>query len=154
MLNKLIGSLMVLFVMSAGLTGCGTLFTGSSSMFAISSEPEKAKVYVNGMYIGTTPTSTPLKRDKDYNIVVKKEGYEDASAVITRSFNAVAILNLLSPICWIVDIVTGGMWKFDRDGVTVDLDPVSKKAHVPTIIPGKGFKMKVLDNGKTVVYQP
>jgi hypothetical protein len=139
--------------MILSLNGCGSLFTGTSAMFTITSEPEKAKVYVNGLYIGTTPASTSLKKDKDYNIVVKKEGYEDASAIITRSFNAVAILNLLSPICWIVDIVTGGMWKFDREGVTVTLDPISKKTTHNSIIPSEGMSVKKLKNGKTAIYQ-
>lgn len=139
--------------MTISFSGCGTLFTGTTTLFTISSEPEKAKVYVNGLYIGTTPTSTSLKKDKDYNILVKKEGYEDASAVVTRSFNAVSILNLLSPICWIVDIVTGGMWKFDREGVTVSLDPIKKKTTNTGITPGKGMSLKTLKDGKTAVYQ-
>lgn len=146
-------SLSIISLLIFSLSGCGTLFTGSSEMVGINSEPAKAKVYVDGMYIGTTPTTTSLKRDKDHNIVIKKEGYEDASANITRSFNAVSILNLLSPICWIVDIVTGGMWKFDRTGITVELEPIQKKSAMKSqIIPADGMKMKQLSSGKTAVY--
>ncbi len=135
------------------LNGCGTLFTGTSSVFTISSEPGKAKVYVNGLYVGTTPISTSFKKDKDYNIVIKKEGYDDASTVITRSFNPVSILNLLSPLCWIVDVVTGGVWKFDRDGVTVTLDSVSKRTTQNSIVPSEGMSIKKLEDGKVAVYQ-
>lgn len=142
----------VLSIITFTLTGCGSLFTGTSTLFTITSEPEKAKVYVNGLYVGTTPTTTSLKKDRDYNILVKKEGYEDASAVITRSFNAVAILNLLSPLCWVVDIVMGGLWKFDTEGVNVSLDPISKK-QASKVIPGDGMSIKVLENGKTAIYQ-
>ena len=147
---NLISSIFILLLLSSS---CGTLFTGSSNLVGINSEPEKAKVYVNGMYIGLTPTSASLKRDKDHSIVLKKEGYEDASAVITRSFNGVAILNLLSPICWIVDIVTGGMWKFEREGITVEMEPIKTASKSPiNILPANGMEIKKLENGKTAIY--
>lgn len=133
------------------ITSCGTLFTGTSSTFIISSEPDKAKVYVNGMYSGQTPTSMILKKDKDYNIVLKKDGYEDASAIVSRSFNLVSILNLLSPLCWLVDVVTGGVWKFDQEGVTVQMDPIKNKSGSIQI--DSSLKMTTLKNGKTAIYQ-
>lgn len=109
-------------IMMLTFSGCGTLFTGTSELVTISSEPEKGKVYVNGTYIGLAPASASLKRDQDHVIVVKKEGYEDASATLTRKFNAVAILNTVGLLCWIVDAVTGGMWKFDRNMISVQLE--------------------------------
>lgn len=107
--------------------GCATIFTGSSDNVGIMSEPQGGKVYINGNFMGNTPATLNLKRDKDYNIMVKKDGYEPASATLTRSFNAVAILNLAGLLCWVVDIVTGAMWKFDRDAVTVTLEKSGTK---------------------------
>lgn len=107
-------------------SGCATIFTGTSDTVAFHSEPSGAKVYLNGNYMGNTPTSLSLKRDRDYNVMVKKDGYEPGSAMVGRSFNAVSLLNLTSILCWLVDLVTGAVWKFDRDVVTVSLDPVGK----------------------------
>ena len=121
-------NLMVLFVMMISLSGCGTLFTGTSEMINIASEPEKAKVYVNGVHMGTTPLQVSLKRDQDHMIMVKKEGYEDASATLVRKFNPVAILNLISILCWVVDAVTGGIWKFERNALTVTMEPLTPSA--------------------------
>jgi hypothetical protein len=146
-------SRVVILLLAVVLVSCATLFTGSSDLVGINSTPEGGKVSVDGMYMGISPVTVSLKRDKDHMIVVKKDGYVDATAVLTRSFNAVAILNLLSPICWIVDIVTGGMWKFDHSAVGVELQPLKAASKNPSsIIPGKGMAMKKIKNGKTAVY--
>ncbi len=105
-------------------TSCGTIFTGSSDLVTINSNPPGAKVSVDGMYIGVAPVITSLKRSNDHVILVRLDGYRDTNAVITRSLNAIAILNLLNPICWIIDAVTGGAWKFDRDVIGVELEPI------------------------------
>lgn len=134
--------------------GCATVFTGTSDTVTIKSEPSGAKIYLNGNYEGDTPTSLILKRDKDYNVMLKKAGFENTSATITRSFNAVSILNLLSPLCWIVDVVTGALWKFDRNTITVTLEKINLAAH--SIIPGRiaAAKDMVIDayNGKTGIF--
>jgi hypothetical protein len=121
MFKRFINSLVCLILLIS-VSGCGTLFSGTSELVTITSLPEKAKVYVNGLYIGVTPVPTSLKRDQDHSVIVKKDGYEDASAVLTRKFNAVSILNTISILCWIVDAVTGGMWKFDRNVISVELE--------------------------------
>ena len=107
-------------------SSCGTIFSGTSDLVTITSNPIGAKVSVDGMYIGVSPVTTTLKRSNDHMVLVRLDGYVDATAVITRSFNAVSILNLLSPICWLVDVVTGGIWKFDRDILGVELEPIKK----------------------------
>ncbi len=120
-------SLMLSLVLLVSVSGCGTLFTGSTEMVNINSTPNKAKVHVNGGYMGTTPVTLSLQKDRDYIILVKKEGYEDATATLTRRFNATSILNLISILCWVVDVVTGGLWKFERNNITVDLEQVPVK---------------------------
>lgn len=117
-------NLLIFTVMVISASGCGTMFSGTSELVTISSEPVKGKVYVDGVYIGSTPATASLKKDQDHIIIVKSDGYEDASATLTRKFNAVAILNTIGILCWIVDAVTGGLWKFDRNLISVELEPV------------------------------
>lgn len=150
-----IGRIIGLFVLISYLMSCATLFSGSSDTVSILSEPSSAKVYVNGNYVGNTPVSNVLKRDKDYNILVKKDGYEPGNATLTRSFNAVAILNLINLLCWVVDAVTGAMWKFDQTAVTVTLEK-SKATATYTYSPGKvvagAGMMLTRQNNKFLIY--
>lgn len=136
--------------------GCATLFTGSSDTVTVNSEPSGAKVYLNGMYMGLTPVSPSLKRDKDYAVILKKEGYQDTSANISRSFNLVSILNLGSILCWVVDLVTGAIHKFDTNGITVTMEKEGKKsALIPTtdslVVVGPGLKKMSKDNRIIIV---
>lgn len=108
------------------LSSCGTIFSGTSGVVTFTSNPSGAKVSVDGMYIGVTPVTTSLKTNNDHIVIIKLDGYQDATAMVTRGFNGVSILNLLSPVCWIVDIVAGGLWKFDRDVIGVELDSIKK----------------------------
>ena len=107
-------------------TSCGTLFTGTSDLVTINSLPTGAKVSIDGMYVRIAPATTTLKRSNDHIVLVRLDGYVDTTAVVTRSFNAISILNLLNPICWVIDVVTGGVWKFDRDVLGVELEPIKK----------------------------
>jgi hypothetical protein len=84
-------SLLLCSVLLLSTSACGTLFSGTSELVTITSEPEKSKVYVNGAYIGITPASVSLKRDQDHVILVKKEGFDDATATLTRKFNAIGL---------------------------------------------------------------
>lgn len=72
-------------------------------------------------YRGKTPLNVSLNTNKDYNIRVSKQGYEEAHAQVSRVFNPTAILNLLSFLCWIVDFATGAVWTFDETKITVEL---------------------------------
>lgn len=116
----------MLVIVMLTLSSCGTILSGTSGVVTFTSNPSGAKVSVDGMYVGMTPVTTSLKTNNDHIVLVKLDGYQDASAVVTRGFNGLSILNLLSPICWIVDIVAGGLWKFDRETIGVELDPVKK----------------------------
>lgn len=115
-------NLIKILLFSVLTTSCATVFTGTTQRMTINSEPQNAKLYLNGNFVGTTPYTGSFKKSKDYNITVKKEGYVPGTAVASRSLNAVAILNLTSPISWIIDIATGALWQFDQDGFTIPLE--------------------------------
>ena len=121
----LTGTTLVAFATSVG---CATIFTGTSDSVTIQSEPSGAKIFVDGVYSGKTTVSISMKRNQDHHILIKKEGYEDATTTVTRSLNVVSILNLTSILCWVVDVVTGAMWKFDQHGISVTLDKLGKQS--------------------------
>jgi hypothetical protein len=134
--------------------GCATLFTGTSDTVLINSEPPGGKVMINGNFMGTAPVSLSLKRSRDYEIMIKKEGYETTSALLNRTFNFVTVLNLGWICCWVLDFVTGAAWRFERDTVTVLLTKeTGKTTGLPS--PGRvlaGANLVVAPyNGKTAV---
>ncbi len=141
-----------LAIVTAAGASCATIFTGSDGTVSINSEPQDAKVTVSGNYMGNTPLKISLKRDKDYNLTLKKEGYAPATAVVTRSFNAVSILNLFGVLCWVVDILTGAMWKFEPDQITVMLEKTSHPS-AGQLVPGRGL-VSVPYEGKMALVLP
>lgn len=101
------------------LAGCATMFSGSTDNVVINSEPSGARVTINGVYQGIAPVTVNLKRDKDYKIILQRDGFQETSAILHRKFNAIALLNLINPICWAVDAATAAIWKFERNEITV-----------------------------------
>lgn len=106
------------------LNSCATLFKGSTEEINFSSEPAGAKVYVNGMLLGTSPVQLELKSNKVYNIEFKKEGFETRTVVLNNSVGAgwivLDILGGVIPI--IVDAATGDWYKLDQEHVNAILE--------------------------------
>jgi len=104
------------------LAGCATIISGTTGDITISSSPSGASVYVSGQYYGKTPVQVNLSRSHEYTVLVKKKGYTHATASIQREFNALSILNLVLIPLWMVDVITGALWEFDKDAIHVTLD--------------------------------
>ncbi|MEO0310766.1 MAG: hypothetical protein RIQ89_423, partial [Bacteroidota bacterium] len=54
------------------MTSCATLFTGTKQTVQINSKPSGAKVQVDGIDRGTTPTAVKLKKGNDGQVVTLK----------------------------------------------------------------------------------
>lgn len=76
------------------LTSCATIISGSRQKVEITSEPTSAKVYINEIEIGNTPVQQNLKRNQEYNLVLKLDGYETYETKLERKFNAWYIGNI------------------------------------------------------------
>lgn len=62
-------SILVLIMVSSG---CATIIDGSSQPVNFNSSPNGARIYVNGMEVGTTPLSMLMKRSKTTMILAKR----------------------------------------------------------------------------------
>ena len=106
------------------LFGCATLFNDKNPAVSFMSQPEAAKIYVNGSYMGETPTAVKLKTDKDYTIEFRKEGYPTKTYFLNNKVGAgwivLDILGGLIPI--IVDAATGAWYEFTEENVIVILE--------------------------------
>lgn len=59
-------------------TAALVVFPGAvRKVVTITSEPSEGKVWINGVYRGKTPVEIPYNWNWFYDIVVKKDGYQD-----------------------------------------------------------------------------
>ena len=112
-------------VISVVINGCATILTGSTDTISFDSDPEGAKIMMEGLEIGKTPASITLKRPgfSDKEVILKLEGYEDRRFILQKEFNAIAILNFAGWVGWIIDIATGSVFKYSRKAYDMDLEP-------------------------------
>src|SRR5690625_7796757 len=58
------------------LTGCATAIKGRSQTIPVASEPDGADIIVNDSNVGGTPAEGELRRKRDHQIIIKKQGYK------------------------------------------------------------------------------
>lgn len=106
------------------LSGCATIFSGSSDNVTIKSVPDGAKVEINGNSVGRTPVTVPIKRSlTPPQVQLKLDGYDSKFVVLQNSFNALSILNVFFFPGFIVDAATGTLMKYDLTTYETELDP-------------------------------
>lgn len=134
--------LLVACVVAGTLTGCASIFNGSTHAVTIHSAPQEgAAVTVTNragqtVHNGTTPLTLTLARGagyfkgESYTIRLKKPGFADKEITITPTVSGWYIGNILfgGLIGMLgVDPATGGMYVFP-DTVTGTLDPAAAKS--------------------------
>ena len=111
-------------VIAVSSTSCATIFTGTRQNVTINSTQPESEVYVNNAYKGKTPAKFKVnKKGKDEVITVKKEGYLSQDLKPQKGFNAISILNLLNPIAWGIDLLTGAVNRVTPNEYNVKLEP-------------------------------
>lgn len=105
-------------------TSCSTIFNGDKSDVRISSNPNDARIFVNGLEIGKTPAVLKLKRGDRHIIEVKKEGYQtlrlETSNTITGWFWGNIICGGILGI--VIDLATGNAYDVDPSTIVVTLE--------------------------------
>ena len=89
-------SMVTLVVM---MSSCATVFKGNHSKVKLRSEPQGARVFVNGIFHGETPLKLYLKSNKNYVIEFRKPGYKP----VIRQIKPLLCHRVLAPIAPIVD---------------------------------------------------
>ncbi|MGD1046293.1 MAG: PEGA domain-containing protein [Bacteroidota bacterium] len=147
MLQKLPVQIALFVLIIPMLQGCATILTGTTDRVNINSSPSNADVFIYGEHKGKTPLILELPKDKNYQLLVSKTGFDTTVANITYSCNywwlvadiplsiipasgvAVAISNSNpSPyfiILWItgsiLDFITGKIYHLDQKDISVNL---------------------------------
>ncbi len=106
-------------VVSSLLSGCATIFGSSSDIITISSKDPAATILVNGNEVGNGSATYTLKRGKQAVITASKKGCQDRTVITDQSVAGAAFFNLIFVIGWLVDAVSGALYKADPTQYTV-----------------------------------
>jgi hypothetical protein len=160
-----LGILTVVCLLSSG---CATVLHGSTEGVYFTSDPDKAKVYINGELKGTTPVQLELASKNTYAVEFRKSGYEPKTVTLTNGVGGgwivLDILFLLVPLA--IDAATGCWYTFDDVHIRGVLDlsergapAVPSEPALQTVPPSKDYARlgtghwvkKTMDNGVMIM---
>ena len=116
-------SILVLVMVSSG---CATILDGSSQPVAFDSSPNGARIFVNGVEVGTTPLSMLMRRSKTTMILAKKDGYEDQQLALQTTTNGNFWRNIMTggPIGSTVDYFSDAMIEYSPNRYYIQLNRI------------------------------
>ena len=143
---------LVLLFASTLLSGCATIFSGTSDEISFESEPEGAGIYIDGVKRGETPATVSVSRDvfNDTFVTLKMDGYEDRRIKLQKDFTTVSILNLGNVLFWGIDAATGAMMNYSVRNYDLDLD-AEEQAHLLKDLPRDAQGRYVIPDGEQSV---
>lgn len=104
----------ILFI-ACSMTSCATIFCGSKTKVTFNSDiQERATLTIDGVKHTnvTFPYTTKIRRGFDETVVkAEAPSYLTETVIVNKSFNAVAVLNLIAVLGWGIDAATGAMTK-------------------------------------------
>lgn len=133
-MNKFLVSALAAAVVSV--SGCATIFSGSTQTVEIKSVPEAAAIAIvdkkgQKIHSGTTPATVVLKRGSGffkparYDVTFTKDGFQTKTVTITAKLNGWYLGNILfggALGLLIIDPATGAMYSLSPDKVETALD--------------------------------
>jgi hypothetical protein len=115
------------------LSGCGTIFTGTSDEIKFSANVPGVRLTIDGQYKGELPLSVVQSRSfmgngETFKAKFEAPGYETQEFILKRQFNTVAVLDITSiTTSGGIDLLTGSLWQFEP-----------KEYHIQMLKKGKG----------------
>ncbi|CAM3608090.1 PEGA domain-containing protein [Flavobacterium gelidilacus] len=105
------------------LSSCATIISGSRQTIEITSEPSTAQVFINEVQVGQTPLQKTLKRNQEYQLTLKLDGYKTYETKLKKKFNAWYIGNILLGgfVGLIIDPITGAMYQLKPEQIDGNL---------------------------------
>lgn len=118
-----IGWIAVLFGTLILFTGCATVTKGTTQRINISSDPPGAKVTIDDIPAGETPTSIELSCASTHKVRVQKEGYLPLEETLSQTTSGMVAGNIIAGglvgIC--IDAATGGMYNLTPESISAKL---------------------------------
>ena len=127
---RFFNNLLVLVALVFSLNSCATIFGNSrkSEITVESDQPLDIKLQSSkGMVINkTTPFTTVLERGSTYVLNVKSDQFKSDDIFIDKQIRGLAFFNLIFPLPWIVDFVSGNAWTHDKHYVYINTSELQK----------------------------
>ena len=103
---------------------CATIVSGSRQTIKFNSIPASATVFINEVEIGKTPVEKNLKRNQEYEVLIKMDGYKTYKTTLSKKFNEWYVGNILfgGIIGLVVDPITGAIYKLSPNELTTRLE--------------------------------
>lgn len=120
---KTLTKVLLVALIAAVITGCATVFSGTTQAISIDSNVHGASIAIDGNVIGVTPFAGKLQRRKDSIAIISKTGYTSQPVALSTTFNPLAIISIL---CWdlgTTDCLTGACWEYAPGSYYVNLRP-------------------------------
>lgn len=118
-------------------SSCATLFTGTKDVIYFNSNPQGAKVFIDGIEVcRATPCQVSVKRTLGTKLAeIKLDDYQAKIVKLDKEFNAVTLLNILlgGLIGLGVDCATGSLMKYDPKFYNIEIEEALKGAKAQTI---------------------
>ena len=110
-------------LLTVGGAGCATIVTGGADTVPVHTNPEGAKVYLNGQFIGKTPTSVTIPRKSDAVFRFELDGYETKTVDHGKVVNGWIFGNIIfgGIIGLAVDAISGGIYMLTPDQIQAEL---------------------------------
>lgn len=121
---KFILKIVAFLALALSLSSCATLFGPKHHSVSVTSNPEKAEIFVNGERMGTTPASLQLDPQKTYTIEYRMKGHKPITKMLSGKVGVkwvvLDVIGGLIPV--IVDAATGNWYEFDQEIVHTYLE--------------------------------
>jgi hypothetical protein len=106
------------------LSGCASLIHGTRQTIPVASVPPEAKVYVQNVYVATTPGKIEVRRkDEGVTLRLEKDGYKPVEIRLGRTVSGAVFGNLAlgGIIGLIVDFSNGAAYKQTPSQISASL---------------------------------
>lgn len=109
-------------------SGCATIVDGTNQPVTFNSEPNRAKIFINGAQVGVTPLTIQVKRAKNTMIVAKKDGYEEQQLPLQTKMNTFFWGNIISGgfLGSTTDYASDAMVEYSPNMYYISMDPIRK----------------------------
>jgi len=123
--KKYLAMAVVVSLASSSLSGCATMFHGSTQQVAIRSNVPGTELFVNEAYVGKDNGVTTFQKNKNYMVTARKAGCTDTSVPAAKSFDAITLLGVfvdfgIISLLLIDGAATGAWQQFDQTSYVID----------------------------------
>lgn len=106
------------------LSGCASIISGTSQDLTFNSNPEGAKVYLDGKVVGVTPFTFAAQKNKYDTMRIEKKGFVSINRDLNKKFDGVAMINIFWDLST-TDAITGAVFKYEENSYFIEMTPKS-----------------------------